>query len=95
VKIEGMSDQDPHRDDFVADCSVRLTTDLFVHTWNAVVLYALRGGPRRRHELRAAIGGISDKVLTETLRRLERSGLIDRHTWRHTNRVMIATVVMT
>jgi DNA-binding HxlR family transcriptional regulator len=35
--------------------------------------------PRRRHELRSAIGGISDKVLTETLRRLARHGLIVRH----------------
>lgn len=31
------------------------------------VIVALRPGPRRRRELRAAIGGISDKVLTETL----------------------------
>lgn len=65
-------------DPFVADCRVRLATDLFAHTWNPVVLAALREGPRRRKELRDAIGGISDKVLTETLRRLERSGLVLR-----------------
>ncbi|GAA3898050.1 hypothetical protein GCM10023084_58200 [Streptomyces lacrimifluminis] len=40
---------------------------------------ALREGPRRRRELRTAIGGISDKVLTESPRRLLAAGLVDRH----------------
>ncbi len=71
-------DCDDHGDQFVADCRVRLAADLFAHTWNPVVLTALRAGPRRRHRLRAEIGGISDKVLTETLRRLERAGLVER-----------------
>jgi DNA-binding HxlR family transcriptional regulator len=35
--------------------------------------------PRRRRELRATIGGISDKVLTDSLHRLLSSGLVDRH----------------
>jgi DNA-binding HxlR family transcriptional regulator len=63
---------------FVADCQVRLAFDLFTHTWNAVVLLALREGPRRPGELREVIGGISPKVLNETLRRLERTGLVAR-----------------
>ncbi|WP_329127618.1 winged helix-turn-helix transcriptional regulator [Streptomyces sp. NBC_01465] len=48
------------------------------NTWNAVVLYALSGGGRRPRELRAEIGGISSKVLTETLRRLEGYALVER-----------------
>nr|WP_202501431.1 helix-turn-helix domain-containing protein [Streptomyces sp. SID5785] len=48
------------------------------HTWNAVVLWALREGPRRPAELQAHIGGISSKVLTETLRRLQFNGLVVR-----------------
>jgi DNA-binding HxlR family transcriptional regulator len=68
-------------EEFVADCRLRAATDLFAHTWNPVVLAALSTGPRRRHELRAAIGGMSDKVLTETLRRLLGHGLIERHTY--------------
>lgn len=67
-----------HCDEFVADCRVRQLADLFAHTWNPVVLLALRAGPRRRRELRAEIGGISDKVLTDTLRRLEVNGLVSR-----------------
>jgi DNA-binding HxlR family transcriptional regulator len=65
--------------ELVADCQLRAVTDLFAHTWDPVVIAALRAGPRRRRELRAAIGGISDKVLTETLHRLTGHGLITRH----------------
>ncbi|MET9426123.1 MULTISPECIES: helix-turn-helix domain-containing protein [unclassified Streptomyces] len=68
-------------DDRLADCRARLGFDLLAHTWNAVVLYALADGPRRPRELRAAIGGISAKVLTETLRRLEGHALVERHAY--------------
>ncbi|MDX2542363.1 winged helix-turn-helix transcriptional regulator [Streptomyces sp. WI04-05B] len=74
-----MTDHDAHCLDFVADCRLRAATDLFTHTWDPVVLAALRPGPRRRRELRTAIGGISDKVLTESLRRLLTAGLLERH----------------
>ncbi|MFF3584475.1 winged helix-turn-helix transcriptional regulator [Streptomyces mirabilis] len=66
-------------DAFLADCRARLAFDLLSNTWNAVVLWALREGPRRPVELRERIGGISPKVLTETLRRLQFNGLVDRH----------------
>jgi hypothetical protein len=65
-------------DAFLADCRARLAFDLLSNTWNAVVLWALRDGPRRPVELRERIGGISSKVLTETLRRLRFNGLVDR-----------------
>lgn len=74
-----MTDHDAHCHELVADCRLRAATDLFAHTWDPVVLAALRVGPRRRRELRAAIGGISDKVLTDSLRRLLVGGLIERH----------------
>ena len=60
---------------FLADCRARLAFDLIGNTWNAVVVWALRAGPRRPGELREEIGGISTKVLTETRRRLEYNGL--------------------
>jgi DNA-binding HxlR family transcriptional regulator len=74
-----MSDHEARCYELVADCRLRAATDLLAHTWDPVVLAALRPGPRRRRELRAAIGGISDKVLTGTLNRLLASGLISRH----------------
>lgn len=64
--------------ELVADCRLRAATDLFAHTWDPVVLAALRPGPRRHRELRAVIGGVSDKVLTEALRRLGSHGLVAR-----------------
>jgi DNA-binding HxlR family transcriptional regulator len=66
---------------FLADCQARLAFDLIANTWNAVVVWALRHGPRRPGELRAAIGGISPKVHTETLRRLEANGLVTRRAY--------------
>ncbi|MEU4405591.1 helix-turn-helix domain-containing protein [Streptosporangium sp. NPDC023963] len=66
---------------FLADCRARLAFDLIGNTWNAVVVWALRAGPRRPGELREEIGGISAKVLTETLRRLEYNGLVSRRAY--------------
>lgn len=68
-------------DAFLADCRARLAFDLLSHTWNAVVLWALRDGPRRPVELRPQIGGISSKVLTQTLRRLQSHGLVERQSY--------------
>ncbi len=65
-------------DGYLADCRARLAFDLLANTWNSVVLWALRDGPSRHVELRGRIGGISSKVLTETLRRLEFNGLVER-----------------
>ncbi|MFE6889687.1 winged helix-turn-helix transcriptional regulator [Streptomyces sp. NPDC057694] len=69
---------------FLADCRARLAFDLLANTWNAVVLWALRHGPCRPGELRERIGGISPKVLTETLRRLESNGLVARQAYEET-----------
>jgi DNA-binding HxlR family transcriptional regulator len=77
----GMSDHEAHCNQPVADCRLRAATDLFAHQWDPVVLAALRSRPRRRHELRTSIGGISDKVLAESLRRLLASGLVDRRAY--------------
>lgn len=65
-------------DELLVDCRLRATTDLLSHTWDPVVLAGLRGGPRRRSELLLTLGGLSDKVLTETLRRLRANGLVER-----------------
>jgi DNA-binding HxlR family transcriptional regulator len=76
--MAGMSDDACPGGELVADCRLRAATDLLAHMWDPVVLAALGPGPRRRRELRAAIGGLSDKVLTEALHRLAASGLVQR-----------------
>ena len=46
--------------------------------WTVLVVDTLGGGPMRFSELRGAIGGISQKMLTTTLRGLERDGFLTR-----------------
>jgi DNA-binding HxlR family transcriptional regulator len=67
-------------DVFLADCPARTTLEVIGGTWAAVVITALSERPRRYSELSDRIGGISRKVLTEVLRRLERDGLVVRTT---------------
>lgn len=47
--------------------------------WTLKLLAELSGGGRRYHDLHGALGGISHMVLTDTLRRAEREGLVTRH----------------
>ncbi|MFI9401709.1 winged helix-turn-helix transcriptional regulator [Nocardia sp. NPDC052316] len=65
--------------DFESDCPARMGVDVFGNSWLPVVVYMLREGPMRPSDLRASIGGISQKMLTQTLRRMERMTLIERH----------------
>jgi DNA-binding HxlR family transcriptional regulator len=74
-------DRDGGCGEFVADCPLRMGTDLFTHVWDPVVLAALTAGPQRRRDLRANIGGISDKALTEALHRLRTNGLTERRSY--------------
>lgn len=46
--------------------------------WSVLVIMLLGGGPRRFNELKRMIGGISQRMLTLTLRGLERDGLVTR-----------------
>lgn len=63
---------------FLADCPARTTLSLVADTWSVVVVYALGERPRRYSELQERIGGISKKMLTQTIRKLERNGLVER-----------------
>lgn len=74
-------DGDEHCERLLADCRLRAGTELLAHTWDPIVLAALSAGPHRRSHLLAIGGGISDKVLTESLRRLLSHGLIERHSF--------------
>ena len=65
-------------DVFLADCPARTTLAVVGDTWSVVVIMALGERPRRYGELLERIGGISKKMLTQTLHRLERNGLVER-----------------
>lgn len=60
------------------NCESRLAVDRLANKWLILVVYALVDGPMRHGALRRAITGISQKMLTQTLRRMERDGLVER-----------------
>jgi DNA-binding HxlR family transcriptional regulator len=64
---------------FQQNCPSRRVFDLVGERWAALVLLALHGQPLRFSALRRQIEGISQKMLTQTLRALERDGLVRRH----------------
>ena len=63
---------------FLADCPARLAVEVIADKWAVVVLWGLNDHARRHSELIELIGGISKKVLTQTLRRLQANGLVTR-----------------
>jgi DNA-binding HxlR family transcriptional regulator len=65
-------------DIFLADCPARLAVEVIADKWAVVVLWGLNDHPRRHSELVDLIGGISKKMLTQTLRRLQTNGLVAR-----------------
>ena len=64
---------------FLAECPSRLLLDRLSDKWTTLLLVALADGPQRYSELARAVAGVSQKMLTQTLRSLERDGLITRH----------------
>jgi DNA-binding HxlR family transcriptional regulator len=68
----------PAPDVFLADCPARAALELIADTWSVVVLVGLGHGPRRYSFLLDRAGGISKKMLTQTLRRLADAGLVAR-----------------
>ena len=57
---------------------VRLILSRIGDKWSVLIVMALCGGPRRFNDLKRAIEGISQRMLTLTLRGMERDGLITR-----------------
>ncbi|GAA6617723.1 winged helix-turn-helix transcriptional regulator [Scytonema sp. NUACC26] len=60
---------------------LRQTLDLVADKWIVAALYVLSHGTKRYSELQREIGDISQRMLTRTLRDLERNGLIERQVY--------------
>jgi DNA-binding HxlR family transcriptional regulator len=72
------SDEDEWRE----DCAPRRVLELFATKWTSMILHTLHarhGGAARTGVLLRSLPGISKKMLTQTLREMEGSGLISRH----------------
>ena len=60
------------------DCPVRMVLDKIGDKWSMLLMMTLAGGPRRFNQLRREIPDISQKMLTQALRNLQRDGFVAR-----------------
>ena len=75
---DGTSKSPRHTGDTDPTCELRNILDRIADKWSLLVIYVLADGVRRFTELRREIDGISQRMLTLTLRHLEREGLVRR-----------------
>jgi DNA-binding HxlR family transcriptional regulator len=70
-------------EDLLADYAVgsptRLALDVLAHKWTLLIVLALKGGPLRFTRLRAQVPGVTSQVLADSLRELDRDGIVVRH----------------
>lgn len=59
-------------------CPTRKTLELLSSTWTVLVIHALARGTHRYGELKSRVEGVTHKMLAQTLRALERDGLVWR-----------------
>lgn len=60
-----------------ADCPSRIILDQIADKWSMMVLEVLRE-PRRFNAIKRRLDGVTQRVLTQTLRKLERNGMVNR-----------------
>ncbi|MCJ2072444.1 helix-turn-helix transcriptional regulator [Methylobacterium sp. J-030] len=63
---------------YASACPTRMVLDRVADKWAVLVLGLLTDGPVRFNQLRRAIEGLSQKMLSQTLKSLERDGLVSR-----------------
>jgi DNA-binding HxlR family transcriptional regulator len=59
-------------------CGVDAAVDVVGGKWKALILWALESGTHRTGQIRRELPGITDKVLVQQLRELERDGIVHR-----------------
>lgn len=65
-------------DVYAANCPTRLLLDRIADKWTLLLLTTLAGEPMRFNALKRCIEGVSQKMLSQTLRQMERDGLVTR-----------------
>jgi DNA-binding HxlR family transcriptional regulator len=63
---------------YAADCPSRQLLDRIGDRWSVLTIGTLAAGPQRYSVIAARVQGVSQKMLTQTLRALERDGLVTR-----------------
>ena len=67
-----------HRDSAGKMCPSLQALDIVKDKWSIKILFLLKEGPQRYMQLKRQAGGTTQKMLTQTLRKLEREGLVSR-----------------
>ncbi len=67
-----------HGNVYASDCPTREVLNRIGDKWTALIIGVLEEDTMRFSDIRRRIGGISQKMLTQTLRNLERDGLVTR-----------------
>lgn len=65
-------------DAYLAECPARQLLDRIADKWVSLAVNALADGPQRYTDLHRRLASVSQKMLTQTLRHLERDGLVSR-----------------
>jgi DNA-binding HxlR family transcriptional regulator len=73
-----VTNREPRWNPYSANCPTRVVLDRVADKWAVLVLGLLVDGPVRFNRLRRVIEGVSQKMLTQTLRNLEADGLVTR-----------------
>ncbi len=66
-------------DVYAADCPTRRLLDRVADKWTTLLLTTLDRGEMRFNALKRRVGGVSQKMLSQTLKQMERDGLVLRH----------------
>lgn len=76
--MDHMADVCERKDVYAAMCPCRDMLDVLANKWSALAIGALEDGPQRNGQLKRRLDGISPKVLSQTLKKLEDHGLLTR-----------------
>ncbi|OMG72304.1 winged helix-turn-helix transcriptional regulator [Burkholderia ubonensis] len=68
-------------DAFLKVCPSRAVLSRIGQKWTVLTMVALQNGPMRFGDIRRRLEGVSQKMLTQTLRAMERDGLIERNVY--------------
>ncbi|CAN5282585.1 helix-turn-helix domain-containing protein [soil metagenome] len=65
-------------DVYAQNCPTRVLLDRIADKWTVLLLGTLNGGPMRFNALKRRVEGVSQKMLSQTLRQMERDGMVTR-----------------
>ena len=84
VELVAVADVKPEKKEELPDCPVATTVQLIGNKWKLLILRNLKTRPWRFNELQRDLEGISQKVLTDSLRQMIDDGLAYRHDYDET-----------